>query len=206
MFRNPVRQSVLFATLSLAAISDARAQYELRGRVEAGQVSTCYYCPTITSYVIHASETPIRSNVIDLSLLLNQYVVLSGSWGGTAALPVFEVTGAQPTTSMFAINGNGSNGNTVRFTTHGPTGDLAVNLVALNAGVTPISASTTLLLAASQTVVLGLGPITGGTFRTDLAIPANPALVGLHLFGQALIAPANGSAFYMTEPDAKRIQ
>lgn len=197
----------LSVTLLAAAlfVSQSRAQYQLHGEVEAGQVSTCYYCPTVTSYVIHGSETPITSTVVALDLWLGQHVVLTGDWGTIGGLPIFNVTAVQPSSSQFSINGNSSTGNTVHFTANAPTGDLVINTISLNAGVVPLSAEATLLLDPSQLGILAGGFATNGQFETDLTIPAIPSLVGLHFFGQAAILPANGGPLTTTEPDAKRI-
>lgn len=197
-------------TLALAATflfaGAAAAQIQIRGQVEAGQVSTCYYCPTVTSFVIHGSETPIRSSSIDFSALVGQTCIFTGTWGGTAALPIFDVTAAQLTSSLFSIHGNSSLGNTVRFQTSAGTGDIALNLIGLNAGAFTLTDVATFLLNPSQSAVLGMGTSTNGTVRTDLVIPSTPALVGMHFFGQAVILPANGAPFFTTEPDHKRVQ
>lgn len=199
-----LRVSLLFA--ALASVAAAQNTIQIRGQVEAGQVSTCYYCPTVTNYVIHGSETPIRSSTIDFSTLLGQHVILTGTWGGTASVPVFDAVSAQVTTAQFSLNGNSSIGNTVRFIASAAVGDLVANVIAMNAGILTITPNTTLLLNVAQAAVLDAGIVTSGQFRTDLTIPNNPALVGLHFFGQAVVMPGNGAAMYATSPDAKRVQ
>lgn len=199
-------RSVCFATLCLGAAQPALAQIQIRGQVEAGQVSTCYYCPTVTSFVLHGSETPISSNTVNLSALVGQHVLLSGTWGGTPALPIFQVASAQVVTSDFSINGNSSIGNTVRFITNAATGDIVANVMAMNAGVMTLTSDATLLLNVNQAAVLDAGVVTTSQFRTDLAIPNVPSLIGMHFFGQGVVFPGGGGAFFTTEPDAKRVQ
>lgn len=201
------RLPTLFASLTLTVLAGSlRAQYELRGQVELNQVATCYYCPPVASYVVHGTETPLSSSTVTLANYADQHVLMTGAWTSIGGLAVFDVATIQPTSSSFTINGNSSIGNTIRWTASGSNGDLAINIASLDAGVTPLSATTTLLLAPGSAVILDFGPIQGGTLRTDFAIPSVPSLVGLHMFGQALILPTNGQPFYFTEPDRKRVQ
>jgi hypothetical protein len=90
--------------------------------------------------------------------------------------------------------------------TAGANGDLAINVVALGASFVPIDGAAVFLLNPATSVVLGLGPITGGSLQSDLPIPLSTTLVGLHLFGQGLVVPASGAALYTTNPDVKRLQ
>ena len=194
------------AALLLASGVLAQPALHIRGQVEASQVSTCYYCPTITSFVLHGTETPIHSSTIDFNTLLGANVLLTGSWGGTPTVPVFEATAYQLISSQFSLNGNSSFGNTVRFNASAPSGDIVANLIALNAGVLTLSPDATFLLNPAQAAILDAGIATGGLFRTDFPIPNNPTLVGLHFFGQALVVPASGAPMYTTEADSKRVQ
>lgn len=204
MRSKPVSIGLTLLTTALF-VTPSRAQYQIRGEVEAGQVSTCYYCPTVTSYVIHGSETPITSSSVSLASYVGQHVILTGNWGTVGSLPIFDVTAVQATSSSFSINGNSSIGSTVHFTATAPSGDLVVNIISMNAGVVPLSSEATLLLNPGQLGILDAGFAANGQFETDLAIPSVPSLVGLHFFGQALILPASGAPLFMSEPDAKRI-
>jgi hypothetical protein len=179
----------------------------IRGQIESGQAIGCYYCPSVTQFVIKGSETPVRSSTVSLGLFLSQNVVITGTWNHSLTSPIVDVTTIQLAPQLFTISGGSSIGSTLRFTASGTPGDLAINAAALGAGFTPIGNLSVFLLAPSASVVLGLGAVDGsGTFRSNLPIPSNPALVGLHLFGQALLVPANGNPFYATEPDVKRVQ
>lgn len=195
----------LSAVLVLAAANVAPAQIQLRGEVEASQVATCYYCPAVTSFVLHGSETPISSSSVNLAALVGQHVLLTGAWGGTATLPIFQITSAQVVNGDFSIHGNSSAGNTVRFITAANAGDLVANVVAMNAGALTLTNEATLLVNPSQAVVLDAGMANNGQYRSDLLIPNNPALVGVHFFGQGIVFPVAG-AFFTTEPDARHVQ
>jgi hypothetical protein len=149
----------------------------------------------------------VRSTTISLGLFLSQNVVITGTWNHSLSNPIVDVATIQLAPQLFTIAGGSSIGSTLRFTASGTAGDLAVVAAALGAGFTPLGNTSVFLLAPSATVVLGIGALDGsGTFRSNLPLPNNPAFVGLHLFGQALIAPANGAPFYTTEPDVKRVQ
>lgn len=194
----------LLAPFAFAAV--APAQFELRGQIEFNQAATCYYCPPITNWVIHGTETALTSSSVNFANYAGLEVVMTGSWTSSGGLPLFDVATIQTTSLSFQLSGNSSIGNTIRFEAFGANGDLAINLASLGAGATPLSSTTTLLLAPATTVVLGFDVISAGRVRTDFDIPSIPSLVGLHIFGQALILPASATPFFFTEPDAKRIQ
>lgn len=203
----PVRCG-LAATVAFAATALLPAQsIEIRGQIESGQAIGCYYCPSVTQFVIKGSETPVHSSTISLGMFLSQNVVITGTWNHSLTAPIVEVATIQLAPQLFTISGGSAIGSTLRFTASGTAGDLAINAAALGAGFTPLGNSSVFLLTPSASVVLGIGAVdAGGTFRSDLPLPGNPALIGLHLFGQAVLVPANGNPFYTTEPDVKRVQ
>ncbi len=180
---------------------------EVRGKIEISLQGGCYYCPPITQYVIHGSETPIRSATIDLGPYVGLDVLLTGTWSTTGTVAVIDVSAIQIVSPVLNIGGNSRLGNTLRWTTAGAPGDFAVQVMSLGASFVPLGGSSVLLLSPTSLFVVGTGIIdTNGSFRTDLLIPTNTGLSGLHIFGQALIAPANNAPFYFSNPETKRIQ
>lgn len=195
-------------TFGLCAVLPAQSNsIEMRGQVEISLQGGCYYCPPISNYVIHGSETPIRSTTINLASYVGMDVKLSGTWTTSGSYPVVDVTGIQVVAPVLNISGNSRIGNTIRWIANGAPGDLAMHVLSLGASFVPLSGTTVFLLQPATMVVLGSGPIANnGSFQIDLPIPANSYLIGLHLFGQALIVPANSTTFYFSNPETKRIQ
>lgn len=200
-------RSVLSSILLFAAVLPAQT-VTVRGELGDGRATGCYYCPG-SRYVIKWSETQIDSTStnINLALYLNQQLMLTGTLGGTAARPSIDVTAVVVVTESFSFAGQGRIGNRFRATAKASPGDLAVNLFALNAGFASAGGALSLLLDPMATVVLGVGAVDGnGEFKSDANIPNVPSLVGLHVFGQALIVPQANGAPYTSNPDSKVVQ
>lgn len=198
-------RSVLSAALLFTAVLPAQT-VTVRGELGDGRATGCYYCPG-SRYVIKWSETTVDSSTINLALYLNQQLMLTGTLGGTVARPSIDVTAVQVVTETFSFSGQGRIGNRFRATAKGSPGDLAVNLFALNAGFASAGGALSLLLDPAATVVLGVGAVNGnGEFQSDANIPNLPSLVGLHVFGQALIVPQASAAPFTSNPDSKVVQ
>ena len=196
------------AILGLGSLLTAQSNaIELRGQVEISLQGGCYYCPPITRYVIHGSETPIRSNTIDLSAFVGLYVKVDGTWSMVGAQPVIDVTSVLAVAPALNIAGNARIGNTLRWSTAGAPGELAVQVLSFGASFVPVVGTAVLLLDPSSILIVGAGSIDpSGSFRTDLPIPNSTLLIGRHIFGQSLIAPGGSAPFYFSNPETKRIQ
>lgn len=189
------------ALLLATAALPAQSHVSLRCELADGQATGCYYCPGY-QYVIKFVGTQLLSSSVNLNLFVNSYVEIQGLWNGTSVT----VLSAQAATSDFSISGNGSIGNHFRYVTNGAPGEMAANLAALGAGFSTPIPDVALMLQPSTAVVMAIGAINGaGELRTDLDIPNDPTLVGLRLFGQGLVAQANG-VLHATNVDAKEVR
>lgn len=178
------------AAVVLAASLTAQSSV-VRGELADGRATGCYYCPGY-QYVIKFVGTQLASPTVNLNLLQNQMVEFTGNWNGS----VFTVTAAQVVAQSFSITGNPSLGRRVRCNAQGTPGDVAINAIGVGTGfVVPFGTMTVLLDPATATV-MGVGVVNGaGEFKSDLDIPAVPALVGVRVTGQAFFAPLTAPMF-----------
>lgn len=195
-------RSTLLASLSLLLAPALLAQVPVTVRCTPtdGSAAGCYYCPGY-EHVIKLAGTQLHSSVVNLLPFHDLDVVLQGTWNGS----IVEVASVQLAVESFSISGTGRIGHRFDFSTVGATGSLAVNCMAFGAGFAVPVGDLALQLNPSTTMVLGLGAIgTGGEFKTRLDIPDDVSLIGVRVFGQALVVPATGAA-YTTNLDAKEI-
>jgi hypothetical protein len=199
----PIR--VLSTALLFTACTLTAQTVVVRGEIQSGRATGCYYCPSVP-WALKYSETPITSSTVNLSQFLGVPVELTGNWNGSATAPGIDVTFARVVAQSFSFAGTGRIGGSFRFTANGTPGDLAVNTGSLDRGFVVPLGTLTFLLDPSLLFVAGIGPIdASGQFRTDVAIPNNPAFVGMHVFGQSLIVPASGP-LYTTSMRADFVQ
>ena len=195
-----VRSTVLALSLFAAPALVAQVPIVLRGEVTDGSAAGCYYCPGF-SHVIKFSGTALASTTIDLTPYHNQYCKLTGTWNGA----VVEVSAVEVVAESFSISGNAHIGTTIDFTAHGTNGDFAANALSLGTACGVPFADCGVLLNGSSLSMLGLGVLdNNGEYECSVDIPDAPALVGLRVFGQALMLPLNGP-IWMTNLDAKEI-
>jgi hypothetical protein len=195
----------LVSTLLAAAALTAQQQVELRGELVDGRATGCYYCPNV-GFAIKFSETPVHSTTINLTPFLQQQVQMIANWNGSLSAPDFDVTAITIVTETFSDNGGAQISQNFRFTTHAGAGDLAFNAVAFGHGLVVPFGSLAILLDPNNAVLLGIGVTDGsGEFRTTVQLPNDPALVGLRVFSQGVVAPVNGNPLYGTNPRASFI-
>ncbi|MBL8724325.1 MAG: hypothetical protein JNK49_09775 [Planctomycetes bacterium] len=166
-----------------------------------GSAAGCYYCPGYEN-VIKLTGVRLHSSTVNLVQYHNLDVVLTGTWNGN----LVEVTSVQLTNETFSISGNVRIGSRADFSTVGPIGLPAANLVAFNGGFSVPIADLAFQLAPSSTVVLAVGSIgNGGEMKSRMDIPNVPSLVGLRLYGQGMVLPSSGVP-YSTNVDMKQVQ
>ena len=188
---------LLTSALLLATGALTAQTVVVRGEIQSGRATGCYYCPSVP-WALKYSEWPLTSSTVNLALWLNQPVEVTGNWNGSTTAPSIDVTAVRFVTQSFGFSGSGAIGGSFRFTTVGTPGDVAINAAALDRGFAVPLGTVTFLIDPALAFVVGIGSIdSAGQFRSDLPIPNNPALVGMQVFGQALIAPASGG-FYTT--------
>lgn len=195
-------RSVLLASVLFSAVAPLSAQVPVTVRCTPtdGSAAGCYYCPGF-EHVIKLSGVQLHSSAVNLLPFHDLDVVLHGTWNGS----IVEVASVQLDVESFSIGGTGRIGHRFDFTTLGPAGALAVNCMAFGASFAVPAGDLALQLNPLSTMVLGLGAIgTGGELKTRLDIPDDVNLIGLRVFGQGLVVPAQGLP-YTTNLDAKVI-
>lgn len=196
---------VLSASILFAAALSAQT-VTVRGELGDGRATGCYYCPG-SRYVVKWTETQIDSSTINLALYLNQQLQLTGTFNGTLARPSIDVTAVQVVTETYSFSGQSRIGSRLRPSTHAAAGDLAFNLIALDAGFASAGGSMTVLMDPATTMVLGFGVCdNNGEFRSNADIPNVPALVGQRVFGQSMIVPIAGGLPFGSNPDVAIVQ
>jgi hypothetical protein len=196
----------LFSTsLLVAAALTAQQQVELRGELVDGRATGCYYCPNV-GFAIKFSETPVHSSTINLTPFLQQQVQMVANWNGSLSAPDFDVTAISIVTETFSDAGGARISQNFRFTTHAGPGDLAFNAIAFGNGLAVPFGTLAILINPANAVLLGFGVTDGnGEFRTTVQLPNDPALVGLRVFSQGVVAPVNGDPLFGTNPRASFI-
>jgi len=183
-----------------ASALSAQVPIVLRGEVTDGSAAGCYYCPGY-SHVIKHSGTVLASPTINLNLYHNQYCKLTGTWNGA----VVEVSAIEVVAESFSIGGSGVLGGTFDFTAHAVEGDLAINALAITTSCIVPFGDCGFLLAPASLGILGMGACDNdGEYGCTIDIPNIPGLVGLRVFGQALVMQQDG-ALWTTNVDAKEI-
>lgn len=187
--------------LALTPSADAQTPVTLRGTPTDGSAAGCYYCPGY-EHVIKLVGTQLHSSTVNLLAFHDLNVVMHGTWNGT----VVEVTSVQLDAESFSISGNTTIGHRASFSTFAPAGSLAANCVAFGPSFTVPAADLAFQLQPATALVMEFGPIgSGGELKSRLDIPDEPSLIGLRLFGQGLVLPANGAP-WTTNVDMKTVQ
>ncbi|MCB9832102.1 MAG: hypothetical protein H6807_06455 [Planctomycetes bacterium] len=196
-------RKILNVAILLVMSSAAFAQsVHLRGKIEDAE-NVCYYCPGY-QFVIDCNYTKVTSSAYDLNLYIGTQVEIDGLWNGSTSAAAIDITNLSVVTETFAIGGNGSIGHNISFTAMTAPGDLAYTFYSFGTGFVPVGSNLYYLLDIPSSVLLGQGLTDGnGEFDVSGTLPNIPWLVGVTLYGQSAIVPANGSPIYMTNPDCK---
>jgi len=191
----------LTAALVFPSLLAAQVPVTVRCTPTDGSAAGCYYCPGF-EHVIKLTGVRLHSATINLLPFHDLDVVLQGTWNGNTV----EVTSVQLTNETFSISGNVRTGGRAEFSTLGPAGLPAANVIGLGGGFTVPIADLAFQLQGNTATVLSVGAIGGaGEFKTRLDVPALPSLVGLRVFGQGLVLPGNGVP-YSTNVDSKLVE
>lgn len=193
-------RSLILVAVLVAAAAEASAQsVALRGKVEDVQ-------GTAGQFFVDCTKVQLTSGVIDLNAFVGQQVSLQGNWNGSFAAPSIAVAALQPVATSFEIGGGAKIGGTANFHVFGTPGDIAVPALAVGSGFTPFGAAGSILVDLQGAFVFAAQVIPGvGQTQLPLAIPNDPALVGVEVFGQAGIFSPGSGALLVTNPDCKTI-
>ena len=177
-----------FPFAALVASLSAQAPIVVRGEIAANG----------SGHLLACTKTQLVGTTVNLAPIVSRSVVMYGKLRGGAV----EVLSVQPAARSFSLAGPASIGTALEFTTHAVHGDLAVNAIGFATGVT-LLADQALLLAGPTAATIGMGFVgAGGEFTTTLRIPNAPGLIGLEVFGQALVLPP-AAPFFTSNVDAR---
>ncbi|TAJ12637.1 MAG: hypothetical protein EPO68_13605 [Planctomycetota bacterium] len=193
------RSSLLLAALAAAAVQTSAQDVTLRGKVEDVQ-------GTANQFFVDCTKVQLTSGALDLNAFVGQQVSLQGNWNGSTAAPSIAVTSLEPVAATFEIGGGAKLGGTVNFHVFGTPGDIAVPALAVGSGFVPVGAAGSILIELQGAFVFAAKVIPAvGPTQLPLAIPSDPALVGVDLFGQAGVYSPGSGALLFSNPDCKTI-
>lgn len=190
---------IAFTLALLGALAPLSAQQTLtlRGELDEGRSTGCYYCPNVP-YTIKFSETPVRSSVIDLApyQLSSQQLILTGTWDTSTRPAGFNVTAVQVVGESLGFPTNARTGATERFDINGPAGTPTATFLAFGSGFVPLFGAA-LLLNPAVLIEIDSGVLDAqGNRRFGLPVPANAALAGLNFWTQSILVPASGQPYF----------
>jgi hypothetical protein len=180
----------------IAGLAQAQAVH-FRGKVEDISGSN--------RFVIDCTNVELTSSQFDLNQFLGDQVDASGTWNGSTTTPVIEVTAIQIVARLFEVGGNGKIGGELTFEVTSNPGDMTAVFASIASGFIPTPNAGTFFLALQPLLLIGRGTIPGGgTLQLHVNVPNDPALVGITVFGQALLAFTAGGTLW-SNPDCKTI-
>jgi len=179
--------------LALLAVDASAQQVTLRGKVEDVSGGGGFF--------VDCTDTTLTSSTIDLNAFVGQQVELSGTWNGSSDAPSVDVAAIAAVARLFEVGGGGKLGDEARFKVTSDPGDVAIMFVALDDGFLPARKNGVLLLDFATMLHVATGTVGGdGTFEVKGTIPNDPALDGLVVHGQSLVAFTAGGAV-LSNPD-----
>jgi len=179
--------------LALLVVDASAQQVTLRGKVEDVSGGGGFF--------VDCTDTTLTSSTVDLNAFNGQQVELSGTWNGSSDAPNVDVAAIAAVAGLFEVGGGGKIGDEVRFKVTSNPGDVAIMFVALDDGFLPAHKNGVLLLDFATMLHVATGTVGGdGTFEVKGTIPNDPALDGLVVHGQSLVAFMAGGAV-LSNPD-----
>jgi hypothetical protein len=170
-------------------------QITLRGKVE----------DVGPGFIVDCTDTQLTSSAFDLNAFVGQHVLIGGTRIGAGNPPLVSVTSIAVTPEIFEIPGNPEIGDTVRFGAIHTPGSQVFFRAALGSGFQPAGSLGTYFLDPATDVAAASGIIPApGDLELAVALPNDPALIGLTIHGQAIVRTPGG--FLLSNPDCKDIQ
>jgi len=183
------------ASIALISTTSQAQDVMLRGKVED--------VPGTNQFFVDCTNVALQSSTIDLNAFLGLQVELHGTNIGTTQNPRIDVTSIKAIPRIFEVGGNGSIGRELQLQVVSNPGDQAWLFADVASGFAPAHSFGTFLLAhVLPPVAQGTVPATG-VLQISLPIPNNPNLVGLEVFGQALVAGSGVAS--LSNADCKTI-
>jgi len=103
------------------------------------------------------------------------------------------------------VGGNGHIGGELSFAVTSNPGDMTAMFASIASGFIPTPNAGTFFLSLQPLLLIGTGTVPGGgKLERKVTVPNDPALVGITVFGQALVAFSAGGTLW-SNPDCKTI-
>ncbi len=186
----------IVCVLGLSASLVSAQEVLLRGKVEDVQGTNNFF--------VDCTNVGLQSNAFNLNLFVGQQTEIRGTNIGTPQSPLINVTDIQVIPRIFEIGGNGSIGRELQLEVAGTPGDRVWIFPASGSGYSPIRNWGTFLLDAVNPA-FAAGVIPGnGLLQIQVNIPNNPNLVGVTVYGQALLE--TGAGILLSNADCKTIK
>ena len=194
-----MKPSLILPTLLLASGVATAQTVQFRGKVE--DVSG-----TTNQFFVDCTDTDLSSAAFNLNLFVGQQTLITGTWNGSVSAPAVLVTDIQVVAETFEIGGGGKIGDEAKPSVTGAPGSLGFTFGSLSTSFLPLGGFGVGFLGGNP-FSTGSGTIPGGgTLELSIPIPNDPSLIGVDVYGQALIAnPVTGAAF-LTNPDCKELE
>jgi len=193
-----MKPSIALALLALSTPALAQ-DVTFRGKVE--DVSG-----TANQFFLDCTDVDLSSGAFNLNDFVGQQVEIEGSWNGSVANPAVVVNAIQAVIESFEIGGGGKIGELAHPSVTAAPGSLAFTFASLSTSFLPLGASGVGFLGGN---VFGTGSGTipgGGILELNIPVPNDPSLIGVDIFGQAIVADPGTGAFEFTNPDCKTLK
>lgn len=159
---------------------------------------------TQNQFFADCTDTTLTSSTLNLNLFMDQPLEITGNWNGDLLNPAVDVTSVTPVVETFEIGGGAKIGETSNLSFFAAPGTVAAGRVCTQPGFLPLGDSGVLFVDLSTAVIALNGTVGGSGFlQVNFAIPNNPALVGLDIYGQGALIDSAGIT--LTNPDCKTI-
>jgi hypothetical protein len=187
---------VIPALLATTALTTAQS-VTLRGKVE--DVSG-----TTGQFFLDCTDVDLSSIAFNLNLFVGQHVEIQGTWNGSVGTPAVVVEAIANVPESFEIGGGGKIGEQAHPTVTAAPGSLAFTFASVSTSFLPLGAAGTGFLGGNP-FSTGSGTVGGaGVLQLNVPVPNDPSLIGVDIFGQAIVLDAGSFSF--TNPDCKELK
>ena len=191
----PIALSAILTITSLANAQDVT----FKGKVE--DVSG-----TAGQFVVDCTSVDLSSTAFNLNLFVGQQVEIQGTWNGSVANPAVVVNAIQSVPESFELGGGGKIGDVAQPTVTAAPGSLAFTFASLSTSFLPLGSAGVGFLGGNP-FKTGSGTVGGaGILELNVPIPNDPSLIGVTVYGQAIVVDPGTGAFEFTNPDCKELK
>ena len=194
-----MKLSHLLPLALLSATTAAAQDVTFRGKVE--DVSG-----TTNQFFLDCTDVDLTSAAFNLNLFVGAQVEIQGSWNGSVANPAVVVDAITTVPESFEIGGGGKIGELAHPTVTAAPGSLALTFASLSTSFVPFGAAGVGFLGGNP-FSTGSGTIGGaGVLQLNIPVPNDPNLIGVEIYGQAVVIDGGTGALTFTNPDCKELK